>query len=327
MPWLALITLFPLIISRTVGTCSARSFHVLVIVHSLSGETESIVEAFVKGLIKGTSRNCLVTYAPIQVDPPFTFPWSFWSFFDIMPETVLPSLNIHCGTRKVKLPLESLSNETFDLIVIGWQTWFLSPSLPVRLALCSPEWQALLRCNSSSTRGAAPPPVLIVGTHRNMWHLASHTLCTELGGVIGAQRIAGRIDFVQQSPFLKSVVDTVRWQLGGTKGSGGVKENATGRAFEYGVFYSGRLRNSKDSSFLSRSVSTMGIIEHDCWFQAGEERRVTIEGVETIWWPVKFTFSAVMGIFPPNSAFRKMLTCIYVPFLCLRLFLLEPQLS
>ena len=59
----------------------------------------------------------------------------------------------------------------------------------------------------------------------------------------------------------------------------------------------------------------MGIVEHDCWFQAGVERRVAIEGLEKIWWPVKVAFSAVMGIFPTNSVIRKMLTCIYVPFL------------
>ena len=59
----------------------------------------------------------------------------------------------------------------------------------------------------------------------------------------------------------------------------------------------------------------MGIIGHDCWFQAGEERRVTIDGIETIWWPFKVAFSAAMGIFPPNSVPRKILTFIYVPFL------------
>ena len=80
-----------------------------------------------------------------------------------MPECVL--LGRGCR-RAVRPPPAGLASRSPDLVVLGWQTWFLSPALPVALALRAPAWRAVLRGRR----------VVTVGTHRNMWHAAQAAL-------------------------------------------------------------------------------------------------------------------------------------------------------
>src|SRR5579872_876811 len=54
---------------------------------------------------------------------PYPFPWPILRFFDTFPETIYldaPEL----------APLGLDPGERFDLVILGYQVWFLSPSLP-----------------------------------------------------------------------------------------------------------------------------------------------------------------------------------------------------
>lgn len=269
---------------------------ILVINHSLSGETNAVADAFVKGFHARLSErdandtSLSVAKFSLQTEPPFQFPWSAWDFFDVMAETVVPSVNDVWKSRAIQSPPEELGDKRFDLVILGWQTWFLAPSLPVQLAVNSAEYRALL---------TPDVPVLMIGTHRNMWHRASRVLrkkLTELGS-----RVVGRVDFVQQSPFIQSIFNTVRWQLGGKKGKAGIETNAKELAYWYGVEYASECA----SGYLP------------AWYEAGEQHRYAVQAVEEIWWPVKRMFGLAMGQFRPGSFIRKLLTVIYGPLLIL----------
>src|SRR6266853_1766743 len=99
---------------------------------------------------------------------PYPFPWSFWSFLEVMPETVLlepPPLE----------PVAVRAEERFDLVVLAYQVWYLAPSGPMTAFLKSETGRRLMRGR----------PVVTVIACRNMWLAAQETvkrLIQEAGG-------------------------------------------------------------------------------------------------------------------------------------------------
>ncbi|MFF4160330.1 hypothetical protein [Streptomyces sp. NPDC001678] len=106
-----------------------------------------------------------------QVDsvPRYSFPWRAAEFFDCMPEAVTG--------RPPELASMGLDpSERFDLVILGWQVWFLSPSLPMQAFFAAPE-AAVLR----GTR------VISVICCRQMWQRAygrMRRLIARAGGVL-----------------------------------------------------------------------------------------------------------------------------------------------
>lgn len=320
--------------------------------YSLSGETEKVVDAFAKGLKTTLTKNnqknnhnavvCIDTMK-IQTNPSLPFPWkSLWNFFDIMAETVCyPRVTSrwknHANSYQIISPPELLKNKDdddnnnnngakkaedgggeedrggYDVIIIGWQTWFLSPCLPIQLALTDPDYQKLLFFGSGEKK---TKQIVLIGTHRNMWHRASRTLHRQITNIIAgggnnndttttsSARIAGQINFVQQNNFLQSIYHTVVWQLYGNKfkGKAALQESVEDQAFQYGKEWVNDLNSSNnDDDFLP--------------LQGGIQHKYSIELVERFWFLVKKFFSSIMGLFPPLSAQRKTVTVFYAPLL------------
>ncbi len=87
------------------------------------------------------------------------FPWrSPFRFFDVLPECILelPPAN---------RPLPTEADAHFDLIVLAYPVWFLSPALPVQALFRSPDARLLKNRN-----------VLTISVSRNMWHNAAQTI-------------------------------------------------------------------------------------------------------------------------------------------------------
>mmetsp|Transcript_3496 Transcript_3496/g.4796 ORF Transcript_3496/g.4796 Transcript_3496/m.4796 type:complete len:322 (-) Transcript_3496:1054-2019(-) len=300
-----------------VPTVEKTTVRVLLLQHSLSGETNTATHEFIRGLEDGVrdQHNLVVDLVEqrIQTQPAFDFPWNFWSFFAVMPETVDPFVHNkdsqHWQVEKPSLdtPVESSSpnistkkkNNMFDLVVLGWQTWFLSPSLPVRMAVNDPDYQHLLQ----------QAPVLMIGTHRNMWHRASRTLRQELDAHAHAN-IVGSINFVQSSAFLVSVVKTLRWQLGGKIESSGAT-NAKDQAYAEGLDFANQYK--EDGSWPVA-------------YEAGKPYSETLAFLEDVWFPVKKTASSLMGAFPPDSVGRCVITVAYLPLILSAIVFLVPPI-
>jgi hypothetical protein len=141
-----------------------------------------------------------VTYERLQPQHPYPFPWPFLTFLDQFPETVYLD----------PPPLQALAvdpAEEYDLIIIAYQVWYLSPSQPITAFLQSPEGKRLLNGK----------PVVTVIACRNMWLMAQEKM-KQLLAAAGA-RLLDNVVLVDPGPSLATFITTPRWLLTGKKGS------------------------------------------------------------------------------------------------------------
>ncbi|HGJ64375.1 TPA: dialkylresorcinol condensing enzyme, partial [bacterium] len=94
---------------------------ILVVYYSQTGQLTSIVNSVMAPVTK--NDDITVVYEVLRPIPPFPFPWSSDAFFQAMPESVK---GIPCMLE----PLSFDDKTDFDLIIIAYQPWFLSPSIP-----------------------------------------------------------------------------------------------------------------------------------------------------------------------------------------------------
>ncbi|QNH06184.1 dialkylresorcinol condensing enzyme [Pseudomonas sp. B11D7D] len=135
--------------------------HVLVVHFSQTGQLDRLAQSVCAPL-----RECdgiEVDFLALQPAEPFPFPWPFLGFFRIFPETVLMK-------PQPLLPLAVDADKRYDLVILAYQVWFLSPSLPCTSFLASPEAARLLK---------GTPVVTLIGC-RNMWLMAQEKVKTRL---------------------------------------------------------------------------------------------------------------------------------------------------
>src|SRR5258707_13402758 len=126
---------------------------VLVIQYTQSGQLSDVLRNFTAPL--ASAEGIALTVETLRPKTPFPFPWPILRFFDTFPETVyldapeLEALSVNAGER-------------FDLVILGYQAWFLSPSLPTTAFLRSDAAKKLLK----------DTPVVTVVACRDMWLMA-----------------------------------------------------------------------------------------------------------------------------------------------------------
>ncbi|WP_252271743.1 dialkylrecorsinol condensing enzyme [Pseudomonas subflava] len=141
-----------------------------------------------------------VDYLPLQPAQPFPFPWPFLGFFRIFPETVL--------MRPQPLqPLQVDAGKRYDLVILAYQVWFLSPSMPVTAFLASPEAARLLENT---------PVVTLIGC-RNMWLMAQEKVKARLAQ-LGA-RLVDNIALTDACGTAASFLATPLWMFTGRQKS------------------------------------------------------------------------------------------------------------
>jgi hypothetical protein len=169
---------------------------VLVVYYSQTGQLANVLRSMMEPLESSTEVD--VTWLALESTENFVFPWSFWKFFDAFPESVY-------GEPPPNEPFEIEGMDGFDLIIIGYQPWFLSPSMPITAFMQSPQAKVIL---------ANKPIVSVIGC-RNMWiqaHEDMKKLVENCGG-----RIVDNIVLSDQSGPLESFITTPRWMLSGKK--------------------------------------------------------------------------------------------------------------
>ncbi|WP_374951571.1 hypothetical protein [Mucilaginibacter sp.] len=167
---------------------------VLAIYYTQSGQMTEIIEAFTAPLIAGGASVEIVTLKPLEN---YDFPWTGQRFFSVMPDCVL----------SVPRPFEplSLKEDRYDLIILGWQPWFLSPSIPSSSLLQSEQFKAILK----------DTPVITISAARNMWlnaFVRVKKLLTDAGG-----RLVGNVALVDRHPNVVSFITIFYWMLSGKK--------------------------------------------------------------------------------------------------------------
>jgi hypothetical protein len=170
---------------------------VLVVYYSQTGQLTSVVKSISQAI---ESESIQVTYEALRPQTDYPFPWPLLKFLDVFPESV------YLDPPRLK-PLQVDDAESFDLIIIAYTVWFLSPSLPITGFLKSPEGKRLL----------SGKPVITVIACRNMWLMAQEKV-KGLLAYAGAH-LLDNIALVDAGPSLATFITTPRWMLTGKKGA------------------------------------------------------------------------------------------------------------
>jgi hypothetical protein len=167
---------------------------VLAIYYSQSGQLKEIVDNFTTPFTQSG-----MTVEKVQVKPKkdFGFPWTSERFFDAMPESVL--------AVPVELENFELKESSYDLIILAYQPWYLSPSIPVTSALIHPSLKKVLKNT---------PVVTLIGA-RNMW-LNAQERVKKILEESGAH-LVGNVALVDKNSNLISAVTILYWMLTGKK--------------------------------------------------------------------------------------------------------------
>lgn len=167
---------------------------ILAIYYSQSGQLGEIIDGFTAPL---ETAGYEVEKVRIHTDTAYPFPWTSQSFYAVMPDCVL---GVPC-----KLTPFELRSASYDLIILGYQAWFLSPSIPVNSVLHDPAFLAVLRNT----------PVITITGARNMWVNAFSEVKKMLRQA-GAN-LVGNIALVDRHPNHVSYMTIFHWLLGGKK--------------------------------------------------------------------------------------------------------------
>ncbi len=212
---------------------------VLTIHFSQSGQLTEIVTNFTNELKGVEIENQLV----VPVDK-FPFPWTTPVFFDKMPETVL----------EIPIEIEDIqyNHEKYDLIILGYQPWFLSPSMPITAILNNEKFKTIVKDT---------PVITLIGS-RNMWLNSQESIKSLLKKSDG--RLVGNVVLADKSSNLVGVVTILHWMLKGEKTrkwgifpKPGVSDEDIQNVGKFGVFANKALESADYSQLQNQ------IIEHN----------------------------------------------------------------
>lgn len=202
---------------------------VLIVKYSQTGQLSRVASSIAEPLINSSAID--VKTLTIEPEKQYPFPWDFFMFLDVFPESV------YLDPPRIR-PLNVNKDERFDLIILAYQVWFLSPSLPITAFLKSETGQRLLQDR---------PVITLIGC-RNMWIMAQEAVKKLLKDANA--RLIDNVVLVDQGSSIASFVTTPRWLLSGKKDpfwgfpAAGIAEedikNACrfGLAIEYGLLKS-----------------------------------------------------------------------------------------
>lgn len=174
---------------------NSKSKKVLLISYSQTGQLSDVVRSIMEPL--EADKNINIIHKIIKPVKEYPFPWNFVEFMNTFPES---ALMIPCDIE----PIEE-DNGHYDLIVLAYQVWFLSPSIPIT---------SFLKSDYAKRTFKDTPVITVIGC-RNMWIMAQEkvkTLLKDLGATL-----IDNIVLIDQGNSLATFVTTPRWMMTGKK--------------------------------------------------------------------------------------------------------------
>jgi hypothetical protein len=169
---------------------------ILIIYYSQTGQLFDILKNIASTI---SDENVNISYCEILPKKKFPFPWKQEEFYGAFPETFL----------QIPIQLEAIPSDIlqkkYDLVILGYTTWYLTPSIPINSFLKSEEAKTLL----------ANTPVVTVSASRNMWIMAQEKVKKLL--VANDAKLVGNIALVDRNVNHISVITIVHWLMGGKK--------------------------------------------------------------------------------------------------------------
>jgi hypothetical protein len=218
---------------------------VLVVCWSQTGQLKACAESLVAPLkASGDVQVDFVEPAPREDYP---FPWGMRGFLSVFCESVLMK----------PAPLKPIAldpSARYDLIVLAYQVWYLSPAPPT---------VAFLR--SDAAKVLEGTPIVALCACRNMWHQG----WKELKKLIAAQggKVIDHLVLVDSGPAWATFYTTPRWLIAGRKEGGPFPPAGVSQADIAGLAPAGeKLLAAVREGRLDRSVyrgSGLKVIEVD----------------------------------------------------------------
>jgi len=167
---------------------------ILAIFYSQSGQLGDIIDNFTSPIV---DADVYVEKVRVSLANEYPFPWTANGFFSVMPDCQLDI--------PAELAPFELKETAYDLVILGYQAWFLSPSIPFNSLLHHPKLTSVLKNT----------PVITITGARNMW-LNAFVRVKKLINATGA-KIVGNIALVDTHPNPVSFVTIFHWMLHGKK--------------------------------------------------------------------------------------------------------------
>lgn len=223
---------------------------VLIIYYSQSGQLTDVVRSIAEPMRQVDDIE--LVFECLKPTQAYPFPWPFLSFFDLFPETV------YDDPRPIE-PLSCQTDQPFDLVILAYQVWFLSPAQPMTAFLQSPAAEQLLR-------GTAVTTVIAC---RNMWLMAQEKVKQHLTR-LGA-RLIDNVALTDPAHSAATFVSTPLWVLTGKKGpflnglipAAGISAEDISKAARFGQAIAQQLPNraTEDNSPMLQNLGSVSINE------------------------------------------------------------------
>lgn len=230
---------------------------VLVIYYTQSGQLFDILENIATTLGDGPVN---ITYHKITLEEPYPFPWTKERFYDAFPESFLQI------PGAIHPPKEEILHKKYDLILLGYQVWFLTPSPPINAFLKSPEAQKLLENT----------PVVTLVACRNMWIQAQEKTKRLLAE--NKAQLVGHIALVDRHINHISVLTIEHWMFTGKKSrmwgifpKPGVSDRDIAGASKFGTPIGESLQKN-DFSDLQQQLLALGAVQVNPYLIKTDER-------------------------------------------------------
>jgi hypothetical protein len=169
---------------------------ILIAYYSQSGQIKEILDQYLIPFRDDAGFELF--YHQIKPVNDYPFPWDNQAFFDVFPESVMET-----ACELEPMPKELIQD--YDLIILGMQVWYLSPSIPISSFLQSDDFKSIAKgANIVSINGC-----------RNMWFMATRSV-KEYFKQAGAHHI-GHIVLFDKANNLLSVLTIMYWAYTGKK--------------------------------------------------------------------------------------------------------------
>jgi len=171
--------------------------NVLVVYYSQSGQLLEIAKNVTKDL--DSSEKIELNFYNIELKEGFSFPWKKLDFYNVFPESFL---QIPSELKKTE---NKLLEQKYDLVILAYQVWYLTPSVPTNSFLKSDIAKKIL--NNT-------PVITVIGC-RNMWIMAQEKVKKLLKQ--NNANLVGNIVLFDRAINHISVITIAQWMFSGEK--------------------------------------------------------------------------------------------------------------
>ena len=237
---------------------------ILVIYYSQSGQLKQIADHFAAPF---TRAGILVDFYEIEMETPYPFPWNNEAFFGAFPESFL---EIPQPIRPVPA---AIMEQQYSLVVLAYQVWYLSPSIPITSFLKSEQAAHLL---------SGKPIVTLSGT-RNMWIKAQE----KIGQMLQKYNapIVANIALTDRHHNHISVLTIVHWLFTGKKDryfifpKAGVSDKDIASAAQYGEIVLKHKQKGDYSPTLQKEIVAQGGVQVKPFLLSAEKKANRLFGI------------------------------------------------